>query len=523
MALGAQRTRGLSALDMRTIAGSGLFWAWFDALFMSAFFPDAPGTLAEAGVMAMDGASALALAFAIALMRRGRGSHLRAWHIVAAGVMGTAGSLLFVLVGTPGVSGTPALIAAGGFLTGTFAGAAGLGWGALYSMRGAASALTRVSGAFTFAVLADIPLLFMEPVARCAFYALMPLASCLVLASVSPAERSYPPASQDTAAAMPPATERTSADASPRAGEPTCHPVRRLWRSAFVAHLGVSPAVLGSLMLVMVGFGYTQHLVSFATPQGSPLDWGATVQLARGLTAGIVFVMGIARPQAAQLVWRAGFLLMIGGFMANAFFLGTSELWVSGTVIICGYTVFDVLLWVIAAQAAREQSREPACTVALVRALAAICYVAGAAVGLALAGPTGTSPWAVQESNVIGYLVVIAVVVLMGADDIWALLSPAGPNGTAVDADAGLPRPAAGGDPAPSPYAENVVPALLDELGLTAREREVAVLLVRGRTQPWIAETLGISANTVGTHMRHIYQKAGVHDRREFLDRIGGA
>ena len=502
-----QGRRKPSALDVRVIVGSGLFWAWFDALFMSAFFSKAPGVLAETAVMAMDAASALALVASIALVRRVPNARIGSRWLVAAGVAGSVGSALFAFAGLAGTPGAPGLITTGGLLTGIFACVAQLGWGAPYCERGAVSALVRVSGAFAFAVLADIPLLFMSPVARSAFYALMPLASCLVLASLDVRERTYSRPAESVRTF--PGEEQTRQEVP---GSARAHAVRNLWRSTFVAHLGVSPAVLLSLTLVMVGFGYIQHLVSFATPSG-PLDWGAVIQLARGLAASIVFAVSLARPRAVRAIYRAGFLLMIGGFMANAFFLGTDELWVSGTIIICGYTVFDALLWVVAAQAAFAQSREPEGTVALVRALAAACYVLGAGIGLALAGPEGASPWAVQESNVIGYLVVIAVVCLMGADDIWTLISPPRPDAEPADA----------ARPAPSPYAENVVPALLDELGLTAREREVAVLLVRGRTQPWIAETLGISANTVGTHMRHIYQKAGVHDRREFLDRIGGA
>lgn len=51
----------------------------------------------------------------------------------------------------------------------------------------------------------------------------------------------------------------------------------------------------------------------------------------------------------------------------------------------------------------------------------------------------------------------------------------------------------------------------------TAREKEIAVLLAQGRTQPRIADMLGISENTVGTHVRHIYQKTEVHDRQQFI------
>ena len=62
------------------------------------------------------------------------------------------------------------------------------------------------------------------------------------------------------------------------------------------------------------------------------------------------------------------------------------------------------------------------------------------------------------------------------------------------------------------------IDAWFDRIGLTTREREIGVLLAYGRTQPWIAERLSISENTVGTHVRHIYQKAGVHGRQEFID-----
>jgi ATP/maltotriose-dependent transcriptional regulator MalT len=51
--------------------------------------------------------------------------------------------------------------------------------------------------------------------------------------------------------------------------------------------------------------------------------------------------------------------------------------------------------------------------------------------------------------------------------------------------------------------------------GLSAREREVYDLLVQGRTNLEIAKTLFISATTVKVHVRHIYEKLGVHTRAE--------
>jgi HD-GYP domain-containing protein (c-di-GMP phosphodiesterase class II) len=49
--------------------------------------------------------------------------------------------------------------------------------------------------------------------------------------------------------------------------------------------------------------------------------------------------------------------------------------------------------------------------------------------------------------------------------------------------------------------------------GLTERELEVLLVLVRGESNQAIADDLGISAKTVGHHIQHVYQKAGVRSR----------
>jgi HD-GYP domain-containing protein (c-di-GMP phosphodiesterase class II) len=49
--------------------------------------------------------------------------------------------------------------------------------------------------------------------------------------------------------------------------------------------------------------------------------------------------------------------------------------------------------------------------------------------------------------------------------------------------------------------------------GLTERELEVLLVLVRGESNQEIAQDLGISAKTVGHHIEHVYHKAGVRSR----------
>lgn len=53
--------------------------------------------------------------------------------------------------------------------------------------------------------------------------------------------------------------------------------------------------------------------------------------------------------------------------------------------------------------------------------------------------------------------------------------------------------------------------------GLTAREKEVLLLLLGGRNNPYIREKLNISNNTLKTHLRNIYQKLEVGNRQELL------
>lgn len=63
----------------------------------------------------------------------------------------------------------------------------------------------------------------------------------------------------------------------------------------------------------------------------------------------------------------------------------------------------------------------------------------------------------------------------------------------------------------------------LRALGLSPREAEVALALVRGQTAFEAAAELGISAHTVQDHTRHLYEKLGVHSRQELAARLLGA
>ena len=65
---------------------------------------------------------------------------------------------------------------------------------------------------------------------------------------------------------------------------------------------------------------------------------------------------------------------------------------------------------------------------------------------------------------------------------------------------------------------ESRMDRVFSELGLSARESEVASLMLQGHSQAAIAAQLFVAASTVNTHVKHIYRKAAVRSKQEFID-----
>lgn len=462
---------------LKVILGAGFFWAWMDSLFMSALFiqPDSVGPMPEAATMAAFGFSIPFLAFATCkcpLIERIIANN-RVVLIIS--IIGSVGSFLYVYTGL--FSNWAALIL-GGICCGAFLAFAATAWGATYAHSGVRWATPFVAGSFACAIIIDAPLLCMVPEATAVFYSTLPVASAILYALVKPNIKTYPT----------------------RVSPPVPSKSLRLFLSRY---LGISFIMLASVMLVKIGFGYLQHLISFSPDVMGVRLGGTGVQMARGGAALIIFSLLVMKPRISSALYRVGFLTMIAGIMMLPLVMSSPSFAFSEAAIISGYTVFDVFLWVAFSHIAYAQSKDPIKTIIVMRLISAICYVGGAALGMAATGlaaqiDLGT----LQKTTVIGYFMVIATVLLLSSEDARILF-----RSTQTPANA-----------EPNDSLESRKEQWLDTIGLTAREKEVAVLIMQGRTQPWISEALNISRNTVGTHMRHIYQKAGVHDRQQFID-----
>lgn len=68
-----------------------------------------------------------------------------------------------------------------------------------------------------------------------------------------------------------------------------------------------------------------------------------------------------------------------------------------------------------------------------------------------------------------------------------------------------------------TPECPPPLPTVPASWGLTAQERRVVALLLCGASNRQLAGALGVSDNTVETHLRHIYEKVGVRGRQQVL------
>jgi DNA-binding CsgD family transcriptional regulator len=73
------------------------------------------------------------------------------------------------------------------------------------------------------------------------------------------------------------------------------------------------------------------------------------------------------------------------------------------------------------------------------------------------------------------------------------------------------PRPVSG------PFARNE--AAIRSLGLSPRECEILALLASGRSNKEMARSLGISPNTIKTHVGRVYEKLDVANRVQAIEK----
>lgn len=161
-------------------------------------------------------------------------------------------------------------------------------------------------------------------------------------------------------------------------------------------------------------------------------------------------------------------------------------------------SLIQVLVYLFAITLAKQGKAPVALCVGILEGAVQLGVLMGNLLGSASAA-TG-APWAASTTGSL----LICLVALAGI--LAPLREPAEENSDLVGPDA-IEGPLLRG-----------CQCLQERFGLTDRETEIAFLLARGRSRPYIREKLFISKNTVATHIRHIYGKLGIHSKEELID-----
>lgn len=298
-------------------------------------------------------------------------------------------------------AGSMPLLLTGSVLAALYMGGAVLGWGAAYCARGVESAVPYVAGGFACALVPDLTFMGMSGVLGAVGCATLPLLSCVLLAT------------QDLIAPL--TGERPAGTDGQPGGAPAARRPRGIAGCVRVG-LGIGPAAACSIALVMFGLGYMQHNITFSPSMS--LD-GPMVDVARAVASLAILLFWLAASRWSRNVYRVGLLMAVAGLSLMPFLYQMPWFWVCGAVNIAGYATFDVLVWVIVAQAARAGLARALPLVCAIRLLVSSLFsAAGGFCAVAITHLGGAVPFAFGEAVFVGYLMTVAIVLVVGDHDV---------------------------------------------------------------------------------------------------------
>lgn len=471
---------------------SSFFWSWLDVVVFG------PAVYWAAGREMLTMPMILSFAVSIAVLALGAASaRLRRWLAsttgFAAGALlcGSAGSVL-LFAGAFHQEGS--LLIAAGILLGVFEGAGIATVGAVATCQGTTNALIHIAAALPMNIVVILLVVFLVPEASIVLIALLPLLSSLSLGVYR--------------------ARRANRDALETVLLPSCR--RDIGRS--LRSLGVSRIFLLVVLAITVAFGMVNAQTIEMT--GNGLFDAYSGLIVRAVMSAVVLVGYVRYSWRPQNIFIAALIVMAVSLVGTAVIPSAAV----QLLFLAGYVCFDLLIWALIVSMNHGSGVPVLRTVCVVQAMDQFGIFLGTFIPL-----SDSLQVVAVVSAALGVVVMLLVMYLLLRDrsvmdnlgdndygftgDSSALSAESCPSGTSCK-DA----PSEGLEEAASPAVS------LDELAgryfLSTREVDILGLLVAGRSGPYIADRLCISANTVKTHIRHIYTKLDVHDRQELLDLV---
>ena len=227
-----------------------------------------------------------------------------------------------------------------------------------------------------------------------------------------------------------------------------------------------------------------------------------TMRYASVIPAAIIMVLVFFNIKRFNIVtlYRLAFPLLIGGFLLVSFLPGVMHS-VSSVILDAGDTCVTMLVMLMACTISYSTGISVVWVFGIFVAIQFFCQYTGLTLADAAAGIGGAFP---------SILSIVAVFIAVGAS--FALISEknlfsfwSASHGESDDREDDTMLK---------------LRCLSVNYGLTERELEVVTLAYEGKSNMQIARDMFISEGTVKVHFHHVYQKLGIHSRKELLSLI---
>ena len=243
------------------------------------------------------------------------------------------------------------------------------------------------------------------------------------------------------------------------------------------------------------------------------LSLSAANSLMRGLGLTVVTVDGNARLLFSAIVAMCIALLFVGSqktlFVISFLAVATGLELLSAdcgelgsTVLGLGFVCFEILLWIVVAETAKKRKVRAAGVAAVVWLGLHVGSIVGIAAGIQFPMSGGGIPQPGRTASLVLLFCALCAFALCFGKSFLDMFDPA------QDSDQ------------PSASLASNIHAFAERYALSPRETEICAVLARGMSVKYIASTMVLSENTVKTHVRSIYRKAGVNTRDQLIERI---
>lgn len=246
------------------------------------------------------------------------------------------------------------------------------------------------------------------------------------------------------------------------------------------------------------------------TPQG-PVDLPSAVVIALTL---IIIVVLFASNLGIHELFRGALVCTAGGFLLGPVlqpFVADG----GNMLISIGTVLFEAVVWFVAAIIVRSCT-QPLLAAAAVRLVIVLGHLVGAALGVGAEAWSHVEPNATEALSLVIVFAYVIMLVYLFNDPVAKLPFTTGrPSTSTPKYDSPTSTQPVSSDALQ--WSERCA-VVAREHNLTPRETDVLELLARGRDLAFMEEKFVLSRNTVKMHIRHVYEKLGVHSKQEVIN-----